>query len=127
MVNTNLYTLRDCTGKEYQVHSQRIKYYCTKEDLKLTETVKKVYIHNRGQFHIKSIINVAFYEQEYLFECKWHGLEDDYTTWESLKSLMDEVPDMVMKFLKENADKSVSAKFLLNQYLPNSQEDSRSK
>ena len=54
---------------------------------------------------------------EYVLECRWRGLHEDDTSWESFDSLFKEIPDMIIEFLKTHADTNASAKYLLNKYL----------
>ena len=116
IVGDNLYILRDCTNKKFEVHSQRIRFYCKQEDLHMSEIIEEVYLHNRGQYYVKKILNLRRIDGEFWLEVSWRGVEKEDNTWERYTDLVKEIPEMTHSFLLSIRESNPSAALLLREF-----------
>jgi len=119
VVGSNLYILRDCTGKTYEVHSQRIRFYSKPQDINMQQVIEEVYLHNRGKYYVHKLHDLVKIDNEYWLKCSWKGLEIDELTLERYSSLKNEIPQMVYEYLLSIKEENQAATLLLQDFSNN--------
>jgi hypothetical protein len=91
------------------VHGDRIRFY-SDDKLDVTEEIKRQFAHDNESYHIKQFhgcrLNSETHQLELLVE--WLGFTDEENSWEPLKTLFEDCPELVKSYLmkmkkKENA------------------------
>ncbi len=108
-----LYEVTDCEDKAIMVHSCRLRFY-DDPDYEPSELVYSVFLHNRGEFLLNQVINVAFKEGRYWLLCSWMGLEDNDNTWEPLEEIYDQHRELVIRYLQEHRNNQQVESLLLH-------------
>ncbi len=108
-----LYELMDCERKVISVHSCRMKFY-EKADFEVTEVVKTVFLHNKGEFLLEKIDDIKYKNGRYWLLCLWHGLTEMESTWELMEEMLETNKEMVLNFLDKKKSDPVVKTVLLH-------------
>jgi len=101
--NPWIYLIQDLnTDSIKEVHTSRLKFYQDKT-LNITEELREQAAHNQQGYEVKSFLghrlNPTTKEWELLTQ--WKGFSDLEATWESLKTLFDDIPEKVRKYVEK--------------------------
>jgi hypothetical protein len=81
------------------VHGDRIRLY-SDDKLEVTEEIKKQFAHDNESYQVEDFrdcrLNPGTAQLELLVE--WKGFSTDENSWEPLKNLFEDVPELVKKY-----------------------------
>jgi hypothetical protein len=84
------------------VHGDRIRLY-SDNNLNVTEEMKKQFAHDNESYEVENFhacrLNPESGQLELLVE--WKGFNEEDNSWEPLKNLVEDVPELVRKFAKK--------------------------
>lgn len=100
------------TQKRETIHATRMKKYCGKLDGgEVPDEVLDLADRTAAKYEVvESIVDIQMNDDGIWLRLQWEGLPDerDYT-WASLTDMHEDIPDMVMTFLKETDKKELAA------------------
>ena len=76
-----------------------IKRYADK-DLKVTTQLKNFVAASAIVTNVRDIFDHRFKDGKWELLVAWEGFEDDEVTWQDLEQLYEDVPEMVISYLK---------------------------
>jgi len=87
------------TGESRHYHVDFIKRYADK-DLKVTTQLKNFVAASAIVTNVRDIFDHRFKDGKWELLVAWEGFEDDEVTWQDLEQLYEDVPEMVISYLK---------------------------
>jgi|GEM_PF-2679083 len=120
IVGNNLYRLISPMGKKKEVHSTRIRFYAG-NSFQMTEEVQRLFVHNTGLFEVEAVLDSRFNENSnsrYELLVRWKGFEEFDNSWEPFEILYEDVPQLVLKYLRKARKTSDVADYLYQINVP---------
>eukprot|EP00924_Labyrinthula_sp_SR-Ha-C_P001902 augustus_masked-scaffold_30-processed-gene-2.69-mRNA-1 protein AED:0.48 eAED:0.48 QI:0/-1/0/1/-1/1/1/0/1817 len=102
IVSRDIYKVESLMGKERIVHATRMWFYSTKKPLG-NHKLRQVFMHNFDAVEVDRILDVRLRgTQRPRFEAKirWRGFDKEDDEWLPLKSLYNDLPELVLKYLE---------------------------
>ena len=86
------------SGKCIVAHQSRLKFYSNK-DLEISVELKD-HIFNQGiVFEVEAILNYKKVKKDYFILVKWKGIQDIENSWEPMKNIKEDTPQILKKFM----------------------------
>jgi hypothetical protein len=108
IINEFVYEVESIVGNQIQeVHAVRLRFYEDKY-LQITEEMQEQFLNDQFNYEVEKLIDLKFFK-DLEFLVRWRGFDEAFDTWESARSILEDVPEMVDKFIRTNPR---------NKYLP---------
>jgi len=84
------------------VHGDRIQLYA-EDKLNVTDEIKKQFAHDNESYQVNDFIDCRLNPESGHLELlvEWKGFTKDDNSWEPLKSLLEDVPELVKRYAKK--------------------------
>jgi hypothetical protein len=99
-VNERSFEVRDLLSAKVRViHAEHLKLYSDKQ-LDVTPQFKSFIAASAIEANVEAIISHSKVGRTWRFRVTWEGFEDEDATWQDLKQLYADVPEMTQRYVK---------------------------
>jgi hypothetical protein len=101
--------------EEHVVHSSRLLFYDKGRELTKKEKDELAFVDNGDKFEVESLKEVSKEGEEYRMLVEWKGYSMEDASWGSVTNLIEDVPILVRKYVKQHQNDRI-VKDLLKKY-----------
>eukprot|EP00924_Labyrinthula_sp_SR-Ha-C_P016187 snap_masked-scaffold_4-processed-gene-21.51-mRNA-1 protein AED:1.00 eAED:1.00 QI:0/-1/0/0/-1/1/1/0/2106 len=104
IISEHLYVVEDLYGQRRTRHSCLMIPFAPSAFIPNAST-RAVYIMDRGKLGVERICDLKkTKEGEFKFNIQWKGFSEAYNTWEPITIMMEDIPKLVVDFLKDDVN-----------------------
>ena len=98
VVAPNVYRCRNIYGKHRTIHAALLYWY-ENQDYQPSKAAEAAAVYNLHELVVKRFLDISLRKGEYMIKTQWLGFHSTDATWEPLKTMYEDLPEMVEKFV----------------------------